>query len=135
FSFLFLGLVVSAQTRFDVSSGTEFNTAQNQAIAGDTIVWAQGTYTDTRMDIDKDGIIVTAEPYGTALFSGASRVIINGNGVTFSGFQYIGGAIGTLDVIRVYGSDVLITQVNIQNFTPTQLISNANLISFRPEYY
>jgi hypothetical protein len=117
FSFLFLCVTISAQTRYDVYSGIEFNTAQNQANAGDTIVWAQGTYADTRMDIDKDGIIVTAEPYGTALFTGASRVVINGDEITFSGFQYIGGSIGSLDVIKVYGSDVLITHVNIQNYT------------------
>ena len=117
FSFLYLCVIVSAQTRFDVSSGTEFNMAQEQANAGDTIVWTQGIYSTTRMDINKDGIIVTAEPYGTALFSGASRVVINADDVTFSGFQYVGGAIGNLDVIKVYGSDVLITHVNIQNYT------------------
>ena len=117
FSFLFLGVLVSAQTRYDVSSRTEFNAAQGQAIAGDTIVWEQGTYSDTRMDIDKDGIIVTAKPYGTVLFKGASRVVINANAVTFSGFQYIGGNIGSLNVINNFGSDVLITHVNIQNYT------------------
>jgi len=117
FSFIFLSLLTSAQTRYDVSSGTEFNTAQEQANAGDSIVWEIGTYSDTRMDINTDGIIVTADQHGTVLFTGASRVVINANNVTFSGFQYIGGAIGNLDVFRVYGSDVLITQVNIQNYT------------------
>lgn len=117
FSFLFLSVLVSAQNRYDVSSQSEFNTAQNLANAGDTIAWVQGTYSDTRMDIDKDGLIVTAIPYGTVLFTGVSRVVINGDDVTFSGFQYIGGFVPTLDVIRVYGSDVLITQINIQNYT------------------
>ena len=117
FPFLLFSFLVSAQTRFDVSSGVEFNAAQELASVGDSIVWEQGTYTDTRMDMNTDGIIVTAEPYGTALFTGASRVVINADDVTFSGFQYIGGAIGNLDVIKVYGSDVLITHVNIQNYT------------------
>ena len=117
FSFLFLTVIINAQNRFEVSSSTEFSTAQQQASAGDTIVWQQGTYSDTRMDIDKDGIIVTAEQPGTVLFTGVSRVVINGDQITFSGFQYVGGFIGSLDVIRVFGSDVLITQVNIQNYT------------------
>jgi hypothetical protein len=117
FSFLFLSVLVSAQNRYDVSSQSEFNTAQDLANAGDTIAWEQGTYSDTRMDIDKDGLIVTAIPYGTVLFTGVSRVVINGDDVTFSGFQYIGGFVPTLDVIRVYGSDILITHVNIQNYT------------------
>jgi len=69
------------------------------------------------MDLNKDGLIVTAERYGTVLFSGASRVNINADAVTFSGFQYVGGSIGTLNVINVFGSDVVITQVNIQNYT------------------
>ena len=117
FSSLFLSVLVIAQTRYDVSSQSAFNTAQDLANAGDTIVWEQGTYSDIRMDIDKDGLIVTAEPYGTVLFTGVSRVVINGDDITFSGFQYVGGFVPTLDVIRVYGSDVLITQVNIQNYT------------------
>ena len=117
FSLLFLNMLVIAQTRYEVSSQSEFNAAQDQANAGDSIVWTQGTYSNIRMDIDKDGLVVTAEPYGTVLFKGVSRAVINGNSITFSGFQYIGGFIGNLDVIRVYGSDVLITHVNIQNYT------------------
>ena len=117
FPFLLLGTVLNAQTRYDVSSVTEFNTAQEIASAGDTIVWKSGIYYDTRMDIYKDGLIVTAETYGTVLFTRVSRVIIEANNITFSGFQYVGGFIGSLDVIRVYGSDVLISHVNIQNYT------------------
>mgnify|MGYP001797326103 CR=1 FL=1 len=117
FSFLLLNMLVIAQTRYDVSSQSEFNMAHDQANAGDSIVWAQGTYSSIRMDIDIDGLIVTAESYGTVLFKGVSRAVINGDHTTFSGFQYIGGFIGNLDVIRVYGSDVLITHVNIQNYT------------------
>lgn len=117
FSFLFFSALASAQTRYDVSSLADFNTAQGQANAGDTIVWESGTYSDVGMSINKDGLIVTAEPYGSVLFKGVSRVTINANDATFSGFQYVGGYIATLDVIRVYGSDVLITHVNIQNYT------------------
>ncbi|MDP5169892.1 MAG: T9SS type A sorting domain-containing protein [Bacteroidia bacterium] len=116
-SFLFFTSLAFAQTRYEVSSAIEFNAAQGQASAGDTIVWKSGVYSDIRMDINKDGLIVTAEPYGTVLFKGVSRVTINADNTTFSGFQYIGGLIGNLDVIRVYGSDVLITHVNIQNYT------------------
>ena len=117
FSFLFLSVLVSAQTRYDVSSLVEFNTAQDQATTGDTIVWEPGTYSDIGMSINKDGLIVTALPYGSVLFKGVSRTTINADDITFSGFQYVGGYIATLDVIRVYGSDVLITHVNIQNYT------------------
>lgn len=108
---------LSAQTRYDVSSISEFNSAQDMASPGDSIVWQSGTYTHVRMEIEKDGLIVTAEPYGSVLFSGVSRVVIEGSGVTFSGFQYVGGFIGNLDVVKIYGNDILITHVNIQNYT------------------
>lgn len=108
---------MSAQTRHEVSSGLEFNVAQNQANEGDTIVWLAGTYLDTRIEIDKSGLVVVAEANGTVLFTGVSRVVINGNNVVFSGFQFIGGFIGTLDLIRIFGSDVLVSEINIQNYT------------------
>ncbi len=114
---LFFSIPLCGQARFDVSSKGEFDAAQEAASYGDSIVWAPGTYMDTRMDIDKDGLIITALPHGTVLFSGASRSVINASNITFSGFQYIGGAIANLDVLRVYGSDVLIAQINIQNYT------------------
>ena len=114
---LFLSILGHTQTRYDVASVAEFNSAQDQASAGDTIVWAPGTYADVGMSINKDGLIVTALPHGTVLFKGVSRATINANEVTFSGFQYVGGYIATLDVIRVYGNDVLISHVNIQNYT------------------
>lgn len=107
----------SAQTRYEVASGVEFNAVQNEASEGDTIVWQAGTYLDTRIEIDKSGLVVIAESSGTVLFTGVSRAVINGSNVTFSGFQFIGGFIGALDVIRVFGSDVLISEINIQNYT------------------
>ena len=115
--FVLISISLNAQSRFDVASQSDFNSAQQQATFGDTIVWASGIYSDTRMDINTDGIIITAEPYGTVLFKGASRAVINSNNVTFAGFQYVGGAIGNLDVIRIYGSDILVSHINIQNYT------------------
>lgn len=117
YTFLLLGVLISAQSRYDVASGTEFFAAQQEARAGDSIVWVSGLYRDVRMDIDKDGLIVTADPVGSVLFTGVSRAVINADEVTFSGIQYVGGTIGNLDVIRIYGSDILLTQVNIQNYT------------------
>lgn len=115
--FLLNCLLINAQNRYDVSSSLEFQVAHNEASAGDTIAWMPGIYSDVRQDIDKEGLIITAKPYGSVLFLGASRAVINADNTTFSGFQYVGGIIGNLDVIRVYGSDVHITQVNIQNYT------------------
>lgn len=116
-SFLLLATVLSAQTRYNVTSVEEFDAAHDQASAGDSIVWEAGTYSDIRMDISKEGLIVTAAPYGTVMFTGLSRAVIDADQTTFSGFQYIGGNISTLHVITINGSDVLFTHVNIQNYT------------------
>jgi len=119
FLFLFGGfsVLLVAQGRYDVSSSTEFSIAQGQASAGDTIVWLAGTYAGVRMDIEKDGLVITADTYGTVLFTGGSRAVIDADEITFAGLQYVGGSIGSLNVINVNGRDVLITHVNIQNYT------------------
>ena len=116
-SFLVFSQLLVAQTRFDVSSPDEFEAAHDAANAGDSIVWASGVYSDVFMDIPKDGLIVTAAVPGTAIFNGASRVEIDGDNVTLSELQFIGGNIGTDHVIRIWGSDVIITQINIADYT------------------
>ncbi len=115
--FLILGQLLLAQTRYDVSSETEFESAHNQASSGDSIVWESGSYSDVFMDITKDGLIVTSGVYGSVIFNGMSKVEIESDDVTLSGFQFIGGDIGTDHVIRIWGSDVLISQINIEDYT------------------
>lgn len=105
-----------AQTRFDVSSESEFNSARNQANAGDSIVWAEGLYKNVFMDINVNGLIVTADKLGSVIFSGGSKVEIDSDDVVLSGFQFVGGDIGTDHVISNWGNDVLITQINIQSY-------------------
>lgn len=115
--FLFCCQISIAQTRFDVSSAAEFNSAHTAANAGDLIVWRSGTYSNVFMDITKNGLTVTAAVPGTVIFEGASKVEIDGDDVTLSELQFIGGNIGTDHVIRVWGDDVLITQINIADYT------------------
>ena len=78
-----------------VRSQQEFNSAHSSAGAGDEIVWPNGTYTNVVMVISKNGLTVRAENAGRAIFTGTSRLEINGNDVKFSGIQYVGGSIGT----------------------------------------
>ncbi len=115
--FLAVSQLLLSQTRFDVASQAEFNSAHSSASPGDSIVWASGVYGDVFMDIPKNGLIVTAAITGTAIFNGGSKVEIDGDNVTLSGLQFIGGNIGTDHVIRIWGSDVLVTQINISDYT------------------
>lgn len=105
-----------AQTRFDVSSSTEFYDIRDQANPGDSIVWQAGLYKDVFMIINRPGITVTAERPGSVIFSGGSKVEIDANEVVFSGFQFVGGDIGSDHIISNWGNDVLITQINIQSY-------------------
>ncbi|MEO1053555.1 MAG: chondroitinase-B domain-containing protein [Bacteroidota bacterium] len=114
---LFCCQIGFAQTRFDVSSAAEFNSAHANADPGDSLVWRSGTYSDVFMDITKSSLIVTAAVPGTVIFDGASKVEIDGDHVTLSELQFIGGNIGTDHVIRIWGDDVLITQINIADYT------------------
>ncbi len=117
---IFCSLLFSIDGRSEVlfvSSQQEFNTAHNNSSANDSIVWRTGTYTNIRMDIDKDNLTIMAEELGSVVITGVSRVNIEGNHILFQGFQYLGGAIGTLDVINVTGSHVTITQINIKDYT------------------
>ncbi len=106
-----------AQSSFFVSTQTEFNTALNQASSGDSIIWESGTYDNIFMDIEKDGITVTAEVAGTVVMQGASKVEIPADDIVLSGIQFIGGNIGTDHVIRIDGSNILVTQININRYT------------------
>lgn len=112
-----MGHMVLAQARFNVSSITEFREAHDQANPGDIIAWTSGTYANVFMDITRDGLTIEAGSNGGVIFNGASKVEIHADNITFSGFQYIGGDIDDDHVIRIWGSDVLITQINIQDYT------------------
>lgn len=114
---LLVAEVTLAQTRYNVSSLSEFKSALNEAVNGDSVVWRSGRYEDVFMDINVEGLVVTAESYGAVIFTGESKVEIDADKVVLSGFQFVGGDIGTDNVIRNWGSDVLITQINILGYT------------------
>lgn len=114
---LLVAEVTLAQTRYNVSSLSEFKSALSEAVNGDSVVWRSGRYEDVFMDINVEGLVVTAESYGAVIFTGESKVEIDADQVVLSGFQFVGGDIGTDNVIRNWGSDVLITQINILGYT------------------
>ena len=100
-----------------VGSQQEFNNAHDNASTNDSIIWTSGTYSNIRMDIDKDDLSIMAEELGSVIMTGVSRVNITADNILFQGFQYLSGTLGTLDVINVTGSHVKITQINIKDYT------------------
>ena len=99
-----------------VGSESGFEAAQLAAAAGDTIIWKPGLYYNIDLSINKSNLVVMAEIPGKTVFSGASKAYISGNNLTFSGFQYLNGNIGTDHVLVVSGSHNHLTQLNIKNY-------------------
>jgi hypothetical protein len=102
---------------FSVNSQTSFNNALTSAGANDTILWQSGTYSNIYMNVSKSNLVIMAEVIGETVFIGSSSVSISGSHVTLMGFQYIGGDIGTSNVITTTGSYNFFTQINIKDYT------------------
>ena len=111
-----ISLAVMAKTSvYTIKSLAEYQAAEAKAIAGDTILWAAGTFHDVVWAIGKDGIHVKAERPGAVIFSGSSKVEIKASGTTFIGFQFIGGKADG-DVCKISGSNNRVEQLNFSGY-------------------
>lgn len=118
-SVVFLSLFTPSMNAeiFIVNSLQEFDDAHDNAAMNDSIVWETGTFSDIYMDITKNNLYIGAAALGGTIFNGASRVRITGDYITLEGFQFVGGDIGTNDVINIYGSYNHFNQLNINQYT------------------
>lgn len=115
-SFFLLITTIRAE-KFIVNSQQGFNQAQTDAAMNDSIIWEIGTYSDIYMDITKSNLFIGAATLGGTIFNGASRVKITADYITLEGFQFIGGNIGTNDIINTYGSYGNFNQLNLRDYT------------------
>jgi len=100
-----------------VNSQQSFDNAHTTSAMNDTIIWESGTFSDIYMNITKSNLFIASEILGGTVFNGASRVKITGDHITLEGFQFVGGNIGTQDVINTYGSYTHFNQINIRDYT------------------
>lgn len=107
--------LINAAT-INVSTIAALQTACNNSNSGDVIILANGTYLDVTLNINKNNITVKSETPGGVFFNGADDININGNYVTFSGFQFTSGDIGSSYLIEVYGSHDILTQLNFSGY-------------------
>lgn len=113
---LLLTTTAEARTIFVDSQGA-FDNAQTSAAANDSIIWRSGVYQNIQMVINKDRLYVSAEELGQTVFKGESYAEIRSDFITFRGFQYLDGDIGTRTVIDIRGSNIDFNQVNIRAYT------------------
>jgi len=102
----------------NVSSVAALQTKINAAstVAGDVIILANGTYLNSTLNISKSNITVMAATPGGVFLNGTNDITISADYVTFSGFQFTSGDIGTNYILKVGGSHNKITQLNFSNY-------------------
>jgi len=100
---------------YRVNSVAAFSKISESASPGDTVIWENGLYSDVILDINKNGLVVLAGKPGMVTFGGSSSIKISADRVLFSGFQFRDGATKG-NVIEISGSNVLVREVNIDNY-------------------
>jgi hypothetical protein len=118
-SILYLVLFISASIKaatINVGSVSALQTAINNSNAGDVIILANGTYLNNTLNIGKSNITVKAATPGGVFLNGTNDININGNFITFSGFQFTSGDIGGSILIEVFGNNNTLTQLNFSGY-------------------
>ncbi len=113
--FLLIPILFKGAT-INVSSIAALQTACNNSSSGDIIILENGTYLDVSLNINKSNITVKAQTPGGVFLNGADDININGNYVTFSGFQFTSGDIGTNYLLEVFGNYNKLTHLNFSGY-------------------
>jgi hypothetical protein len=100
----------------NVSSVTQMQSAINSSSPGDIIVLADGTYLNNVINIGKSNITVRSATPGGVFLNGTNDINISGNYVTFSGFQFTSGDIGSSYLLELSGSHITLTQLNFNGY-------------------
>ena len=92
-----------------VDNPTTLGIALRNAVPGDTVTMADGTWTDLLLSIDRDGteadsIRLRAETPGRVILDGASQLRIGGDYVVVDGLRFEGGALSGGHVIQFRGT-------------------------------
>nr|WP_315148616.1 chondroitinase-B domain-containing protein [uncultured Flavobacterium sp.] len=106
----------------NVSSVAALNSAVSASVAGDEIVLANGTYTNSTITIAKSNITVRAATPGGVFLNGTNSISISGNYVTFSGFQFTSGTITGI-VLEITGNYIVASQLNFNGYSAQKYIN------------
>ena len=117
-----LMVTITNAATINVSTIAALNSAVSASVAGDEIVLANGTYTNSTITIAKSNIIVRSATPGGVFLNGTNSISISGNYVTFSGFQFTSGTI-TGNVIEITGNYVVASQLNFNGYSAQKYIN------------
>jgi len=96
--------------------------AINHATPFDTIALANGTYKNNAFHISTGNITIMAANPGGVFLNGTNDILISGNHVTFSGFQFTSGSTQDI-VIRINGNHDFINQLNFNGYSAQKYIN------------
>ncbi len=109
-SFLFAATNPSLATIFNVSDADDIETALDTAGPGDTLIMANGTWTDEDINFAGIGtaampITLRAETPGSVILNGSSQLKISGSHLVVDGLHFKGGILENSDhVVQFRGS-------------------------------
>ena len=103
-------------TEYTVYSIAELKATITNSAANDIIKLADGSYLNTTLTISKNRITVKALNPGGVFLNGTNNITISGNYVTFSGFQFTSGDIGSNSLLKISGDYNKITHLNFSNY-------------------
>ena len=134
---LLLATAASAQTDRRVTTAAELGAAIRASQPGDTVTMANGTWTDTAITFDRDGlpgdsITLRAETPGEVILTGRSTLSIGGDYLKVDGLRFEGGALpdGTPVIQFRRSSSDLASHSRLTNCT----VVDVNPASTRTEY-
>ena len=119
FCFLLLNMLFSlslSAATITVNSIAALQNACDNSIAGDIIILANGTYQDVTLDVNNSNITIKAQTPGGVFLNGYDDINIWSNYVTFSGFQFTSGNIGTNYLLEVFGNYNKLTHLNFSGY-------------------
>jgi len=106
----------------NVSSIAELQSAISGAASGDTLVLANGIYSNTILNISGSGIVLKAATPGGVILNGTNTITIPGNNNLFSGFQFTNGTMPGIP-IDVSGNGNQLAQLNFNGYSAQKYIN------------
>ena len=103
------------------TSIADLQSAINRAQPGDTVILANGTYTNNTITVNSGNITVRAASPGGVYLNGTNTIIIQSSNVTFSNFQFTSGSIPGV-VIEVRGNYNTVTQLNFNGYSAQKYV-------------
>ena len=104
-----------------VSTIAALQTAANTSAAGDVIILADGTYKNNTLTITNSNITIQSATIGGVFLNGTNTITLEGNYITFNGFQFTSGTI-IGNAIKVSGNYNTLTQLNFNGYDATHMV-------------